>query len=317
MSDSKPYFPPACQAWDGSGNGSYAYPPSLAPGIVFSIIFGFICIAHLWGTIKYRTPWLLFFVIGSGLECLGWIARAIGHICPYSRSMSTLEITVLIMGPAWFQCGIYITLWIYIVILGRRVSPLPPKTYLTLCVCFDTICLSLQATGGGLAGSASTKGADTQPGTTTMVAGIIAQLVLTCLFSVILSIVFSRGAQQIRENRPLLFVAGATCVSTSMIIIRGVYRSIELAQGWRGNLISHEAYVIALDAVPMIICMSVLAVFNPAALFSKQKALMEKNQSRDNSGEAIVANSSPWWKPAGMFAKHGGLVEPKEDPTSA
>lgn len=38
-----------------------------------------------------------------------------------------------------------------------------------------------------------------------------------------------------------------------MMNLRGFYRSVELVQGWRGYLISHESYVIGLDAVPMVL----------------------------------------------------------------
>ena len=110
-----------------------------------------------------------------------------------------------------------------------------------------------------------------------MVVGIIAQLVLTCLFSIILTIVFVRGAPQIRANKPLLYVSAATALSAAMMVTRGVYRSIELSQGWRGFLILNEGYLIALDAVPMLIAMGIFNVFNPAALFNKQKALTEKD----------------------------------------
>lgn len=235
---------------------------------------------------------MIFFVVGSGLECLGWIARAAGYTCSYSRTLFTMQTAVLIMGtsaktnegqyeanintgPAWTQAGIYITLWVVIVLLGRHVSPLPPRTYLIICVCVDIVCLTLQATGGGLAGAAYQKGKSTQPGTTTMVAGIIAQLVLASVFSVILVIVVWRGAPQIHKNKPMLRVVGVTILAAAMMIMRGVYRSIELAEGWRGKLITVEVYVVVLDAVPMIIAMGAFVFTPPAKLLRDQGALMK------------------------------------------
>ena len=236
---------------------------------------------------------MIFFVVGSGLECLGWIVRAAGYTCSYSRTLFTMQTAVLIMGtsakineesqhesnintgPAWTQAGIYITLWVVIVLLGRHVSPLPPRTYLIICVCVDVVCLALQATGGGLAGAAYQKGKSTQPGTTTMVAGIIAQLVLASVFSVILAIVVSRGAPQIRKNKPMLRVVGVTILSAAMMIMRGVYRSIELAEGWRGKLITVEVYVVVLDAVPMIIAMGAFVFTPPAKLLRDQGARLK------------------------------------------
>lgn len=248
---------------------------------------------------------MIFFVVGSGLECLGWIARAAGHTCSYSRTLFTMQTAVLIMGtsakineegqykadintgPAWTQAGIYITLWVVIVLLGRHVSPLPPRTYLIICVCVDIVCLSLQATGGGLAGAAYQNGTSTQPGTTTMVAGIIAQLVLTCVFSVILAIVVWRGASQIRKNKPMLRVVCVMILAAAMMIMRGVYRSIELAEGWRGKLITVEVYVVVLDAVPMIIAMGAFVFTPPAKLLRDQGARMKIDGTLYQPGDDV------------------------------
>ena len=162
-----------------------------------------------------------------------------------------------------------------IVLLGRHVSPLPPRTYLLICVLFDTVCLALQATGGGLAGAAYQKGKSTQPGTKTMVGGIIAQLVLTCVFSVMLAIVTWRGASDIRKNKTMLRVVAVTILSAAMMILRGVYRSIELSEGWRGKLITVEVYVVVLDAVPMIIAMGAFIFTPPAKLLRDQGARLK------------------------------------------
>ncbi|MCJ1261606.1 hypothetical protein MMC22_001472 [Lobaria immixta] len=196
-----------------------------------------------------------------------------------------MQTATLIMGPAWTQAGVYVALWVLITILGGHVSPLPPKTYLFICFCIDVVCLTLQATGGGLAGAANTKGESTQPGTTTMVVGIIAQLVSAFLFSIMLVIVLQRGAPQIRKNKSMFYVSAAMVLSTVMMILRGFYRSVELVQGWTGYLITHQRYVIGLDAVPMLIAMGVLAIFNPGSLFEKEKARLSKNEGEEKSPE--------------------------------
>ncbi|KAI9811983.1 MAG: hypothetical protein M1827_004875 [Pycnora praestabilis] len=274
---SPPILPPACLPYGEADYIQYGYQPNLAVGIVFSILFGLIALTQTLHTIRRRALWMLFFVIGSGVECLGWIGRTVAHHCAYSSVLFTMQTATLIMGPAWTQAGVYVTLWVMIRVLGDEVSPLPPKIYLWICFCVDCVCLSLQATGGGLAGSASDDGSSTQPGTDLMVVGIIAQLICAVLFSIVLAIVVSRGASQIMQNRPIQLVALATIISTTMMITRGVYRSIELVQGWEGFLITHEGYVIGLDAVPMVIAMGGLALFNPSALFSKQRTLMARN----------------------------------------
>ena len=108
-----------------------------------------------------------------------------------------------------------------------------------------------------------------------MVAGIIAQLVLTVVFSIILAIVTWRGASQIRQNGPMLRVICVTILSAAMMILRGVYRSIELTEGWRGHLITVEVYVVVLDAMPMMIAMGAFVFTPPAKLLRDQGARMK------------------------------------------
>jgi len=54
-----------------------------------------------------------------------------------------------------------------------------------------------------------------------------------------------------------------------MIILRAVYRVIELAQGWRGYLITHEVYFYCLDTAPMIVCMAVWVFGHPGITLPK------------------------------------------------
>ena len=64
----------------------------------------------------------------------------------------------------------------------------------------------------------------------------------------------------------------AIAVSDAMIILRAVYRVIELAQGWRGYLITHEVYFYCLDTAPMIICMGIWVLGHPGITLGKEMA---------------------------------------------
>jgi hypothetical protein len=263
-----PYIPP-CAPY-GSYPSSYGYQPSLAAGIFFSICFGLYTFSNIVQTFRTRCWWMgLFFSCGTILELIGWIGRTVAHSCSYSDTVNTMQIASLIMGPAYTQSGVYIALWMIIRVLGREVSPVPPKLYLIVIFCVDCVCLSLQAIGGGLAGAAFDQGTSTAPGTTIMVVGIISQLVSGMMFAGFLCIVFPRGAAQIKANRSLLLSCTAIVISTTMMNLRGFYRSIELCQGWTGPLITKQGYMIGLDAAPMLIAMGVLAVLNPCVLLRR------------------------------------------------
>ena len=67
-----------------------------------------------------------------------------------------------------------------------------------------------------------------------------------------------------------LLLAGVAFAS-AMIYVRGVYRSIELAQGWRGYLITHEDYFTYLDGLPMALCFYAFAILHPGFLLPKRR----------------------------------------------
>ncbi|KAL9080227.1 MAG: hypothetical protein Q9157_000949 [Trypethelium eluteriae] len=264
--------PPSCTAYDPSISNSFNYLPSLAPGLIFTILFALSLALHLWKALTHPRLWFLFlFVCGALGELLGWAARLAAHYCSYSSTLFTLQIAVLILSPAFTQAGIYVVLWVLVVILGREVSPVPPKTYLGICFGIDVICGTLQATGGGLAASAVDEGESPQPGTTTMVVGIVFQLVSTCVFSLLLDWVAWKGRAQILKDRSLLLITGATFLAVGCMITRGVYRSIELIQGWEGYLISTERFFIALDGAMMIIALLAFNICNPGDLLADFK----------------------------------------------
>lgn len=113
-----------------------------------------------------------------------------------------------------------------------------------------------------------------------MVVGIVTQLVSTCVFGVLLSFVFFRGWAAIRAERRLTLVAVATMGSVACMIVRGVYRSIELLQGWRGELITDEKYVVALEGSMMFIAVAVFNIFSPGVLLDGTRACMAVVESR-------------------------------------
>ncbi|KAI9687033.1 MAG: hypothetical protein M1822_002443 [Bathelium mastoideum] len=278
MTDSSPptASPSSCAPYAPFPANSYDYLPSLAAGLIFTILFSLSLLLHLWKAVHYPRLWFLFlFVCGALGETLGWAGRLAAHWCSYGSTLFTFQFAVLILSPAFTQAAIYVVLWVLITILGRETSPVPPKTYLSACFAVDVICGTLQATGGGLAASAFDDGQSTQPGTTTMVVGIVFQLVSTCIFSLLLDWVAWKGRAQIRHDRYLTLLTGATFLAVGCMITRGVYRSIELIQGWQGKLITTQRYFIALDGAMMIIALAVFNICNPGELLMRFRKLEE------------------------------------------
>jgi hypothetical protein len=174
------------------------------------------------------------------------------------------------LAPTFFTAGIYILLGRFIQIFGRESSSLSPKAYLWIfCTC-DIVSLVVQAVGGGLASSAFAKeGGDTTPGTNIMVAGVIFQLASITVF-VLCAANFLRRVKKVGVLRTASFsfvaLMLAMIVSVLCIYVRSIYRTIELLQGWRGYLITHELYFIVLDGVMMVVAVAVFNIVNPGWL---------------------------------------------------
>lgn len=267
----------------------YGYHPSLAVGIIFLILFGTSMAMHVWQAFHYRTRWLAAFALGAFGEFVGWIARTVAYRCSYSVRFFEMQLASLIMGEkttplsvlaqltrstalAFTTAGIYIILSVLIPIVGLHTSPLPPKPYLVIFMIVDFFSLLLQAIGGGMAVAAFTRNTDTRPSTYIMVSGILFQLVSTCVFATLFEIPFFRASTTIRMNKHLLVICSATMLSVTCMIIRGVYRSIELLQGWRGYLITNERFTIALDGTMMFIAVAIFNLCRPGDLFPKARA---------------------------------------------
>ena len=84
-----------------------------------------------------------------------------------------------------------------------------------------------------------------------------------------------------------MFVA-AIIISDIAIILRAIYRVIELAQGWRGYLITTEPWFYGFDTALMIICMGVWVIGHPGITLGRELAksnLREKFTSETPSME--------------------------------
>ena len=98
-----------------------------------------------------------------------------------------------------------------------------------------------------------------------MVGGILFQLASIGVFTV-LGVIFLIRVRKVGFERNLQLLVAATSLSVVVILVRSVYRAIELLQGWSGFLITHEPYFIVLDGAMMVVAVSVFNVLHPAWL---------------------------------------------------
>ncbi|KAJ5103076.1 RTA1-domain-containing protein [Penicillium argentinense] len=291
-----------CHAYHDGFSTSYGYVPSEAAGMVFCALFGLSIVAHVIQFSWKRTWWCSVFAIGCAVEILGWAGRTWSAVCPYNGTAFMIQISTLIIeppktAPVFFTAGNYVLLGRFILIFGQETSFLSPKLYLWIfCTC-DVISLVIQAAGGGMASSASGGEGDTAPGTNTMVAGIVFQLISTSVF-VYCAFDFLRratrmGLLKMTEMGPITYMIGAMVVSVVVIYIRSIYRVVELAEGWDGYLITHEVYFVVLDGAMMVIAVAVFNFAHPGWLMpSNETFSLPKFQSHEMEAQRLNSSES-------------------------
>jgi hypothetical protein len=72
------------------------------------------------------------------------------------------------------------------------------------------------------------------------------------------------------------------------IYVRSIYRTIELLQGWKGYLITHEEYFVALDGAMMVAAVVVFNVVHPGWLLPDQEK--PAGLKRDYASDEIEMN---------------------------
>lgn len=206
-------------------------------------------------------------------EVIGWASRVYASKCPYNTDAFLAQEVTLIIAPVFFSAVLYVLLGLLILDLGRASSFLSARWYTIIFCTADLISLIVQAVGGAMASTADTDDQQTR-GTHIMVAGIAFQLGTMTLFGGMLADFVRRvrgrrlGLRE-RITPRLRAILGAIFVSFLMIYIRSIYRTIELAEGWDGYLITHQGYFIGLDAAIMVVAVAVFIPVDPAVLMGK------------------------------------------------
>ncbi|EMG45537.1 RSB1 Sphingoid long-chain base transporter RSB1 [Candida maltosa Xu316] len=290
--------------------------------ILFGILFLYFLIIGYWSKTKYFTVCM---VCGCGLEMAGYLARTLAHYSWSDPNMFLCQIICLTISPAFIMAGIYYLLSQLIIMYGRAYSIIKPIWFSYIFIACDIISLVIQAAGGAAAAISLRLFKDTALGTYIMVAGIAFQVVSMTLFLGLLfdfiyrsffksnpKVRFSvakfccllfntRNSYQLRNElepyynpnfshlrkRPFFnYLPLVILLSVIFIYVRCLYRVVELSEGWRGYLITHEEYIFALDALMVLLGCGIYVFFHPGLIFGKnatKNLSISKSDSTDNN----------------------------------
>ncbi|GAA5967414.1 hypothetical protein JCM11641_000541 [Rhodosporidiobolus odoratus] len=269
-----------------SGKHLFAgYIPVLWASVLGLVLYGAVA-AYQWvlwwrnGKHKY----MLTLLIGMTGMTVGFVLRLVYRNSPYSLGLYAMQLLFLLLSPCAFLAVDYVILKHLAVSMGPDVVKsclfLPIGVVVKLFVWSDVITFLMQAAGGGLS---ATTGEGAKIGPKIALVGLIIQLVSFGLFTLLLIIFAYRvrtrfphlrspvpafsfstynltSTDLVNDWRVLFYVMCLTCVG---IMIRCVFRAIEYAQGYSGYLLEHEVYFYVLDALPLLLAMSLYAYIWP------------------------------------------------------
>ncbi|KIJ34168.1 hypothetical protein M422DRAFT_233532 [Sphaerobolus stellatus SS14] len=265
----------------------YGYIPTAWIGWTFVVLFGISTVTHIIQTlfIKPRLYWLLPTVVLCGIfEVTGWVARARSHKDPNSSTNFIIQASLIIIAPVFITAALYTILGKIINIVGENYSRLRSNSYIKIFLGADIVSLFIQGAGGGLSASAGTKVQTAKLGTNITLGGVIFQIVFLFFFSILAIEVAYRvshnkphvhameGGSRVDRTRPtdMFWMLLGLGMSTALVFVRTIYRSIELSKGFNGSINRTQIWIILFDGIPMVLAMIILNAFSPTHLLKSK-----------------------------------------------
>lgn len=83
------------------------------------------------------------------------------------------------------------------------------------------------------------------------------------------------AARRLRKIKRFKYLLYSLAASAVLIFFRSVYRVAELSEGWKGELMSTEKYVMWLESLPVTVAGLLLTIFHPGYCFKEEPNLPE------------------------------------------
>ncbi|GJJ75464.1 hypothetical protein EMPS_07822 [Entomortierella parvispora] len=300
------------------------YKPSLAGNVILGTIYTVQAFLFFFYIYRGKNKWALCLPIGA-------LASAIGYFCRPSMDPLNLKLSLyiaqqalVVISPSTFLAFNYMLYGRFIIAIDpefgmdkaqsktekSRYSFIPPRIVGRTFVWSDVITFFIQMTAGGLQAAGGSKNQSlANLGNNMFLVGVSAQGVSYCLFTALLTVALKRLIRErqttgvARQNRGCLGLDRNTTLivvgfymSSLFIIVRSVYRIVEFAQGYAGQLISKEIYMFLLDAVPLVLAIGVWAVNWPTPLLDRisdqvRQGTLVYNMEMGNSSRMRIPSS--------------------------
>ncbi|KAI0651904.1 RTA1-domain-containing protein [Trametes meyenii] len=269
----------------------YGYVPDRDVCIIFVVLFSITAAIHLVEAIYFRMSWLFATAVFAGVaEIIGWSARLWSSYSPFLQDPYIMQLCVTIIAPSPLVAALFILFGRISERLGEHYGRLSPMWYSIIFLTCDIISLVTQGVGGGIAGSSIGHQDDVDLGGNIMLAGIIFQLASISVFVVLMGEFFVRYFTDHPLRQPkkdpaveesyvpargvltlkLKLLITSVLAMTIFLVIRSVYRMIELIDGFTGKIIQTEVYFNIFDGAMVVLAIYTLNVLHPGWLLEKK-----------------------------------------------
>lgn len=265
-----------------------------------------IALPQTWFTWRIGGRFMLAMVIAEYTYALGIAFRFGLHSNPDSSTLYILYYLFVTLSPCGFIAAEYVLLGRLARWLGANTHVLIPPHRITLVfVCSDVATFLTQAAGGSISASAHDDAHKAQVGSRVFLVGLALQLASFAFFTC----VYLRFLWRVRKHEPAMWtrdagakwyndwraLAGAMFVSCIGILVRSVYRTIELSEGFDGFLTRTEVYFFALDFVPLIVALVCYIPFWPGRFIPNNVTWITRPEEspRQPSTDGTLQERSP------------------------
>lgn len=147
-------------------------------------------------------------------------------------------------------------------------------------------------------------------------ASLLLQIVLFALFVSLVVIFHIRLVKATVMTAKLRNVLALLYASSALILIRNIYRCIEVWQGYAGYLQTYEAFFYVFDAGLMLVNSIMLNVWHPARFLPRSnKVYLARDGVTELEGPGWV-DKRPWWVSALDPFDLNGLIKGKDKETA-
>ncbi|KAH8091067.1 RTA1-like protein [Cristinia sonorae] len=270
------HFPPhPADPYADPKNDPYNPLRYIASNVLTAISFSLVLIVAISQSVltwRFGGKYMLAMTIACYTFAVGLGLRFGLHAQPESKGIYIAEYLFVVLSPCGFIAANYVLLgrlsgWMK----GDAHLWINPRRITLVFVLSDVVTFLIQAAGGGV--SINNDPRIALKGSRIFLAGLVLQL----LSFIIFSILYVRFLWRVRKYEPAIWtrdsgiswfkdwrsLAGALIISCIGILIRSVYRTVELSQGYHGTLATSETFFYALDTLPLFVAITIFLPFWP------------------------------------------------------